>query len=114
MERDLRATAGPQNEEEGLRALRWFRERGYTGSFTMLPGPRVRCESCRAENAAKEVAIDRLERVDVATDPGDQQLVAALRCPACGAKGTAILSYGPESSRDDALALEQMRDDSGP
>lgn len=111
MERDLRAMAGPPGEPEGLRALRWFRDLGYGGSFSVLPRGHVRCETCHAESAAKDVTLERLERVDVATDPDDQQLVAALRCPGCGAKGTTILSYGPGGSGEDAQAMEQFRDE---
>ena len=57
------------------------------------------------------VPMEALHRLEGASDPEDEAVVAALECPACGAWGTIVLSYGPQSSAEDAAVLANLIDD---
>ena len=74
------------------------------------PGGRIICFVCRTESDARDVDLSCLRRTEGASDPADMLAVAALTCPSCGAKGTAVLNYGPESSEDDAEVLYALHD----
>jgi hypothetical protein len=69
------------------------------------PGGRVLCLSCHTDSPAGAMAVERLCRTEGASDPDDMLAVAAVVCPACAAKGTLVLSYGPEADEDQAAVL---------
>ncbi len=83
---------------------------GFTGQMAARPGGRLRCFTCRTDSDAADVELVELLRIEGASDPDDMLAVAALVCPRCGAKATAIFNYGPESSEDDANALLALED----
>lgn len=37
--------------------------------------------------------------------------IAAVKCPNCGTKGTAVLGFGPEADEDDAEVLRRLSPD---
>jgi hypothetical protein len=86
---------------------------GYRGQFAARPGGTVFCVSCRHELPADEVPVDRLYRTEGVSDPDDETAIAALTCPRCGARGTAVLTYGPEAPPDDAEVLRLFIDARG-
>ena len=85
--------------------LERFEGAGYGGQFRALEGAKLQCLTCRREFDAGAVALDRLCRLEGASDPDDMLAAAALRCPHCGALGTVLLNYGPEAPADDADVL---------
>jgi hypothetical protein len=92
--------------------LERFERDGYSGQFRALDGARLQCITCRHELDAKNVELERLCRLEGASDPADMLAVVALRCPSCQTRGTAVLNYGPEATADDAdvlLALDDER-----
>jgi hypothetical protein len=70
----------------------------------------LRCHRCRAEFAASEGTVDRIERLEGVSDPDDMLAVVAMRCPRCGAAGTLVLNYGPESTPEQAAVLASLPD----
>jgi hypothetical protein len=72
------------------------------------PEGSVRCGECRTDSPAADVHVDGVERLEGASDPGDMVAVIAGTCPACGARGTLTLSYGPGASADDADVLAAL------
>ena len=51
-----------------------------------------------------DVRCTTLRRLEGASDPDDMLAIAALVCSQCGARGTVVLHYGPQSDpRDDAI-----------
>jgi ferredoxin len=89
-----------------------FEADGYAGQFKVLDGGRVQCLTCRHEVDARTVELERLCRLEGASDPADMLAVGALRCPNCHTRGTVVLNYGPESTLEDAdvlLALDDER-----
>lgn len=93
-----------------LEVLHEYEDRGYTGQFAAREGGAVKCFSCQARNEPDEVRLDSLRRVEGVSDPADMCLIGALRCPSCGAKGTATFKYGPGAPPGDADAVRLIED----
>lgn len=93
-----------------LEVLRHYEERGYQGQFAAREGGVMKCFSCGARNEPEQVRMDSLRRVEGVSDPADMALIGALRCPSCGAKGTATFKYGPDATSADADAMRLIED----
>jgi hypothetical protein len=87
-----------------LSVLDHFATLGFTGQFDVHDGG-IRCLHCRQASPAAGIRLEELRRLEGASDPADMLAVAALRCPQCGALGTIVLNYGPESTPEDAEVL---------
>ena len=85
-----------------------FETRGFTGGFVSGEGGTLRCVSCQAETPASAARVEALRRIEGASDPADMAAVAALQCSKCDAKGTIVLSYGPDTSLEDADVLAAL------
>jgi len=68
----------------------------------------VRCEACGQSTAADELAVDRLQRVEGASDPADMAAVVAFSCPHCSARDLLVLKYGPDTSGPEADVLAAL------
>jgi hypothetical protein len=86
------------------------RERSSAGSgtFTVLPAARLRCETCGTVSGAAEQSADDAARTEGASDPADMTLVVHLVCPNCGTAGGLTLGYGPEADPDAADVIAAM------
>lgn len=83
---------------------------GFTGQFGTADGAIVRCFTCHSNSDASTVELLALRRVEGASDPDDMMAIAAVRCPSCGAAGTLVLRYGPESTVEDDEVLRALDD----
>jgi hypothetical protein len=81
---------------------------GWTEQATPLAGGEVRCEVCSQTSPAGELAVDEIERVEGASDPGDMVAVVPFACPHCGAHDVLVVKYGPGASEADADVLEAL------
>lgn len=72
------------------------------------PGGVLVCFVCHREFDAGAADLVAMRRTEGASDPGDMVAVAALKCPNCGTKATAVLGYGPEAEEDDAEVLRRL------
>ncbi len=75
---------------------------GYAAQFDAEPGGTVRCVDCDATVPASDLVVEHGRRLEGASDPSDMLWVVAARCVACDARGTLVLTYGPEASATDA------------
>jgi hypothetical protein len=100
-----------QDAQTITEVLARYEGEGYTGQFRVLEGGRLQCLTCREEHDARSVELDRLRRLEGATDPADMVAVAALVCPNCRARGTVVLSYGPEATLEDSEVLVALDDE---
>jgi hypothetical protein len=82
-----------------------FEGRGYASNFAARDPASVECLTCRNRFPARDLSADAIERLEGASDPDDMLAVVALTCPACGARGSLVLSFGPEASVEDAEVL---------
>jgi hypothetical protein len=102
----------PSDNTTLMEVLARYEQAGFTGQFGARDGGAVHCFACGAEHPAAVVELVSLRRLEGASDPDDMLAVAAIRCPHCGARGTAVLGYGPDSAPEDGellLALEDLR-----
>ena len=81
---------------------------GFSGQMAARPGGSILCFTCRVESPAAEFELEAQRRTEGASDPADMLAVVGLACPRCGARGTAVLSYGPEADADDAEVLVRL------
>jgi hypothetical protein len=91
-------------------AIQYYVDRGYKAQFGARVGGAVMCFACQTRNDPKLVELDSLRRVEGSSDPDDMAVVAALRCPNCGAWGTGTFMIGPMASPEDNEALRLMDD----
>jgi hypothetical protein len=83
---------------------------GHEGQFIARAGGELECLTCRRHVDAAAVGNFDMRRLEGASDPDDMLAVVGLACPACGARGTVVLNYGPTASADDAEVLERLED----
>lgn len=91
-------------------ALREFESRGYVSQFVIRPGGLVECENCGTQHRPERVTMEAMRRIEGVSDPADMVFVGALRCPRCGATGTATIKYGPLAREEDAKVLRGLED----
>lgn len=97
-------------ERSLLSLLAEFRDEGFTKDFHSRPGGIVECGECHAQLRADAVELHRLERLEGDSDPSEMLAVCAVVCPSCGSRGTLVLTFGPESTREDDEVLELLDD----
>jgi len=83
---------------------------GFNGSFSAIDGAKVECHQCNATSDAAAVKMSSLRRLEGASDPDDMMAVVAIECPACNARGTLVLGFGPTASAEDSDVLKVLRD----
>jgi hypothetical protein len=85
-----------------------YAEEGFDSSFSVLPGSRVECLSCRQLSPAAMVTMTSLRRMEGESDPADMAAVLAVTCPACGERGTLVVGFGPAATAEDADVLRHL------
>ena len=93
-----------------LDAIRGYEARGYLGQFAAREGGAMECFTCHRISPPSDVRLDSLRRIEGVSDPADMALVAALKCPNCGAEGTATFKYGPGATPEEGEALRLIED----
>jgi hypothetical protein len=83
---------------------------GFSSSFIVTDGAELECVECGTVSPAERVPMSSLRRLEGMSDPADMMAVVAITCPVCGAKGTTILGFGPNSTEQDAEVLKELRD----
>jgi hypothetical protein len=91
-------------------ALAALEKGGFVGQMATGEAGRIHCYGCGQERPAQEFAIEVLRRLEGVSDPADMLAVAGTICPVCQAKGTLVLSYGPEASMEDNEVLRAIED----
>jgi hypothetical protein len=77
---------------------------GY-GEDLHLDGGQLACTACGTSHPTNIVEVDRVLRFEGPSDPGDEAIVLALRCPACGTKGSLVSAFGPDADPELAEAF---------
>ena len=104
----------PTGDESTMTAiLEGYAQGGFDSSFSVTDDSEMECHTCNAVSRASTVSMSSLRRMEGASDPDDMVAVVALTCPACGARGTAVLGFGPMATLQDSEVLKALRDDRG-
>ena len=91
--------------------LEAYAEGGFDSSFCITDDSQLECVECSTVSEPADVSMSSLRRLEGASDPDDMVAVVALTCPACGARGTAVLGFGPMATLQDSEVLKALRDD---
>lgn len=110
---DLAASGGdpPGDEATMTSILEGYAQGGFDSSFGVTDDSEVECHECNAVSLASDVSMSSLRRLEGASDPDDMVAIVALTCPACDARGTAVLGFGPMATLQDSEVLKDLRDD---
>ncbi|MGQ0616695.1 MAG: hypothetical protein ACT4PW_06840 [Acidimicrobiia bacterium] len=100
-----------QGNETLIEALAQLEAEGFDRTFIVTDDGKLRCGECRAEIPPAGFGAVQLRRIEGASDPADEAVVAGLRCPSCGSRGTVVLRFGPEAEPQHADVLRQVADD---
>lgn len=90
-------------------ALRRLGAAGYTESFRAEPdGLRAVESGCIHE--PESLRIEEIVRFEGDSDPQDEAVVFALRCPEHSARGTYVVAYGPGMAPLDVQMVQRLTD----
>ena len=90
--------------------LEGYAKGGFDSSFVVTDDAELECVECNTVSSPEAVAMSSLRRLEGESDPADMVAVVALTCPACGARGTAVLGFGPMATPQDSDVLQGLRD----
>jgi hypothetical protein len=93
-----------------LEALAQLRAAGFDRDMFVTEDAMVRCGSCHHDAAPADLDLLHLIRLEGVSDPSDEAAVLALTCRVCGAKGTAVVRFGPEAGPQDDAVLAAVED----
>jgi hypothetical protein len=93
--------------------LEGYAQGGFASSFVVTDQAALECVECTAASTPDKVKMSSLRRLEGESDPADMVAVVALTCPACGARGTAVLGFGPMSTEQDSYVIQGLRDHRG-
>ncbi len=99
------------DESTIIEVLEGYAIGGFSSSFVVTDDAALECVECRVVSPAQAVSMSSLRRLEGASDPADMLAVVAITCPACGARGTAVLGFGPMATQQDSDVLQGLRDD---
>lgn len=88
-----------------VEVLRAASEAGFTSQLTPRDDGTVRCDGCGEASPAADLTVERVDRLEGASDPSDMMLVARAICPSCRRRGTIVLGYGPNANPADVAVL---------
>ncbi len=110
---DVEAPADDAKNDEStmVDVLQAYARGGFGSSFVVTEDSQVECVECGAVSVPASVSMSSLRRLEGASDPDDMIAVVAITCPACNARGTAVLGFGPMATVQDSDVLRELRDD---
>jgi DNA-binding transcriptional MerR regulator len=62
-----------------------------------LGDSQLTCDVCGAVHSPDVIVVDRVLRFEGPSDPADEAMVLALRCPECDARSTLVSAFGPDA-----------------
>lgn len=105
---DDTATGSPPSGLTVLEAIEQLRAAGFADDMSARDG-HVSCGHCGHLHAVEELDVQTILRVEGASDPADEALIAGLACSSCGARGLLVAGYGPTADPAEAAVIRQLR-----
>jgi hypothetical protein len=93
--------------ESVLDAVQQLDAAGFGGSFS-LRDDGLDCGVCGKGHSASTAEVVRVYRFEGPSDPDEEAVVYALRCPVCGAGGTLVSAFGPGADPEVADRLMML------
>ena len=104
-------TNDPGDETTMTDVLEGYARGGFDSSFIVTDDSELECVECGIVSSPSSVSMSSLRRLEGASDPDDMVAVVAITCPSCGARGTAVLGFGPIATMQDSEVLKGLKDD---
>jgi hypothetical protein len=79
-----------------LDAVNLLEREGFGADF-VLRGASLRCSACGDGHEVAGADVVRVYRFEGPSDPDEEAVVYALRCPVCGIGGTLVSGFGPSA-----------------
>ncbi len=99
--------------ETVLDAVQLLEFEGFGASFVLVDDG-LRCGVCGKTHETDRAEVVRVFRFEGPSDPEEEAVVYAVRCPTCGAGGSIVSAFGPGADPEitDRLVLldERFRD----
>lgn len=73
----------------------------------------LRCSRCGETHPSQDADVEQVRRFEGQSDPADEAIVLALRCPHCGAGGVLVSPYGPDADPSLAEAFTYLASRAG-
>ena len=70
----------------------------------------VNCGHCGHLHEVEDLHVEAILRIEGASDPADEALVAGLTCSSCGARGVLVAGYGPTADPIEAAVVSRLGD----
>ena len=93
-----------------MEVLAELADAGFAADMFVTDDAQIRCGTCHKDTAVTDLDLDRLCRLEGASDPADMAAVLGLTCRHCGTKGTTVVRFGPEADRQDDEVLAALED----
>jgi len=106
------APGAPSDNTTLVAILEALAAEGFDQDMFVTPEAQLRCGACHRDTAPSDLVLGRMRRIEGASDPADMAAVLGITCGHCGARGTAVVRYGPEAEPQDdevMLALDDQR-----
>ena len=100
----------PTGPETLVEALEELRQLGFVEDIQVTEDGELCCRACGHCVHAEDMELLELRRLEGASDPGDMAAVLGVQCPGCGAKGSAVVRFGPEAGPGDEHVLRHIED----
>ena len=104
-------TNDPGDETTMTDVLEGYARGGFDSSFIVTDDSELECVECGIASSPSTVSMSSLRRLEGASNPDDMVAVVAITCPSCGARGTAVLGFGPIATMQDSEVLKGLKDD---
>ncbi len=110
---DVPGDDASSHESTMVDVLEAYAQGGFRSSFVVTDDSQLECVECGTVSPPPSVSMSSLRRLEGASDPDDMVAVVAITCPACNARGTAVLGFGPMATAQDSDVLQGLRDARG-
>ena len=90
--------------------LKSYADAGFAGDAFVSDAGMLECASCDSSSDPALVDVHSIRRLEGASDPADLSAVLAVICPACHARATAVIRFGPQASAGEQRVWELTRD----
>ena len=92
-----------------LEAVHLLEAEGFGASFSLAPDG-LWCGARGERHVADTAEVVRVFRFEGPSDPDEEAIVYALRCPVCGAGGSLVSAYGPGADPEVADRLVMLEE----
>lgn len=90
-------------------AMDALRSKGYTDDFRIVADEgTLRCSGCGADVDPERLVVEDTSRFEGPSNPGDESILLALRCPECERRGLLVSAYNADATFEEGQVLRKL------